>query len=220
MRKNKFLIYGLFVALLLCSLTGCAEVPPQPSDPITETTTVPTVENKDYAGSLELDMDSATLKQEVTVKLFIDGDTTHFHVPASVNKTGVLKARYLSINTPESTGKIEEYGKKASAFTKEKLSSAASIVLESESDRWNYDGNGRYLVWVWYKPTADAEYRNLNIELLQNGLAPAPAHPKAAMARLQLVPSHRQPEKSCICSPAKRIPSILMVRLPASPCGS
>ena len=172
---KKFLIYLLLTAILLCSLTGCTEAPPQPSGSVPETTatpTVETVESIDYAGSMKLDMDSPTLKQEVTVKLFIDGDTTHFHVPTSVSPTGVLKARYLSINTPESTGKIEEYGKKASAFTKEKLSGATSIIIESEDGNWNADSTGdRYLVWVWYKPEGSDTYRNLNVEILQNGLA-------------------------------------------------
>jgi micrococcal nuclease len=87
-----------------------------------------------------------------------------------VDSTGTIKARYLAVDTPESTGQIEEWGKAASAFTKEKLSTAHSIIIESETNKWNFDGNGRYLVWVWYKPTADADYRCLNIELLQVGL--------------------------------------------------
>ena len=175
MRKHSFLIYLLLTAILLCSLTGCTEAPAQPSQTAPVTTTTPVteqVENVDYAGTLVLDMESNTLKQEVSVKLFIDGDTTHFHVPASVSSSGVLKARYLSINTPESTGKIEEYGKKASAFTKEKLSGATSIIIESEDGNWNADSTGdRYLVWVWYKPAGSDTYRNLNVEILQNGLA-------------------------------------------------
>lgn len=126
----------------------------------------------DLAASVTLDMNSATAKQEVTVKQFVDGDTTHFFVPSSVMPGGVLKGRYLAVNTPESTGKIEEYGKKASSFTKEKLSSAVSIIIESDTATWDADSTGdRYLVWVWYKPSEDAEYRNLNIEILQNGLA-------------------------------------------------
>ena len=172
MRKNKFLICLLLAAILLCSLSGCAEEAVQPTETTTEPTTAQIVENIDYAGTLALDMGSATLKQEVSVKLFIDGDTTHFYVPTSVSKTGVLKARYLSINTPESTGKIEEYGKKASSFTKEKLSNATSIIIESEDSHWNADSTGdRYLVWVWYKPAGSDTYRNLNVEILQNGLA-------------------------------------------------
>ena len=121
-------------------------------------------------------MDSETAKQTVTVKMFIDGDTTHFYVPTSVSPNGVLMARYLAINTPESTGKIEEYGKKASTFTKEKLSSASSIIIESETDGWNADSTGdRYLVWIWYRTSESEDYRNLNIEILQNGLAIANA---------------------------------------------
>jgi len=126
----------------------------------------------DYAASVKLDMNSDTLKQEVTVKTFIDGDTTHFYVPKSLMDTGFVKVRYLAINTPESTGKIEEWGKAASVFTKTRLASATSIVIESDDDKLNADSTGdRYLFWVWYKPAGSDEYRNLNIEILQNGLA-------------------------------------------------
>ena len=113
-----------------------------------------------------------TLKQAVTVKSFIDGDTTHFFVPEEVHHEGVLKARYLAVNTPESTGKIEEYGKAASRFTRERLENAADILIESEDGSWNADSTGeRYLVWVWYRNAGQDTWRNLNIELLQEGLA-------------------------------------------------
>lgn len=128
----------------------------------------------DYAASVQLNWQSETMKQQVTVVSFVDGDTTHFSVPEDVVAGGVLKARYLAINTPESTGKIEEYGKKASAFTRKKLENAEEIVLESDDGKWNLDSTGgRYLVWVWYRPAGETELRNLNIELLQNGLAVA-----------------------------------------------
>ena len=132
------------------------------------------IEKKDYVSELKLNMNSETKKQVATVKTYVDGDTTHFHVPEDVIEGGVLKARYLAINTPESTGKIEEYGKKASEFTRAKLSSAVSIIVESDDDKWNRDStDSRYLVWVWYKESEDGEYRNLNLEILQNGLAVA-----------------------------------------------
>ena len=84
----------------------------------------------------------------------------------------VLKARYLAINTPESTGKIEPWGKTASNYTKEKLTNASSIVIESDTYEWDADSTGdRYLVWVWYRNSETEEYRNLNIEILQEGLA-------------------------------------------------
>lgn len=126
----------------------------------------------DYVEKTKLDLNSTTKKQEVTVKSFIDGDTTHFIVPTTISATGTLKARYMGVNTPESTGKIEPWGKKASKFTKEKLSTAVSIMVESDNDKWNVDSTGdRHLVWVWYKPAADADYRCLNLELIQNGLS-------------------------------------------------
>ena len=126
----------------------------------------------DYAGQLGLTMQSETVKQQVTVKTFIDGDTTHFFVPETIVPDGVLKARYLACNTPESTGKIEEWGKAASRFTREKLENAAEIWVESDNGSWNLDSTStRYLVWVWYRPQGEQDFRNLNIELLQEGLA-------------------------------------------------
>ena len=176
---KKSVILLLIVSLLASCLYGCAGEPAQPTEtpaPQISETAAPAeaavLEVKDYAASVRLDMSSETAKQEVTVKQFVDGDTTHFHVPASVFSTGVLKGRYAAINTPESTGKIEEWGKKASAFTKEKLSAATSIIVESETPEWNPDSTGsRFVVWVWYKTADSADYRNLNIEILQNGLA-------------------------------------------------
>ena len=140
-------------------------------------TTEPQAEFIDYAAKAVLDFESDTAKIELSVadiKNYVDGDTTHFYVPTSVVDNGILKARYLGVNTPESTGKIEEWGKKASNFTKNALSNATAIVLESDTPTWNTDSTGgRYLVWVWYMPQDGTAYRNLNIELLQNGLSVA-----------------------------------------------
>ena len=163
---KKILVLPLIACLLASFLAGCT--PDQPDSPNLPEVT----EERDYASSVTLDMTTSTAKLEVTVKSFVDGDTTHFYVPTDVMDNGVLKGRYLAINTPESTGKIEEYGKKAAQFTKERLSSATSIIVESENGTWNPDSTGsRYLVWVWYKTADNADYRNLNIEILQNGLA-------------------------------------------------
>ena len=160
----------LFLALLL--IVSCASTekvsPVAVSAPVEETV----VEHIDYASLLAFDSGSSTRKCEVTVKLFVDGDTTHFSVPSSVSSEGVLKARYLAVNTPESTGKIEEWGKAAAAFTRSKLENAVSIIVESDDGVWNLDSTGgRYLVWVWYKAAEGEDYRCLNLELLQEGLA-------------------------------------------------
>ncbi len=141
------------------------------TDP-SETTATSEPEFVDFASGLKFDKNSGRLNVEVTVHAFIDGDTTHFNVPTSIDPSGVLKARYLGINTPESTGIIEPWGKKASNYTKEMLSQATSIYIESDNASWNADSTGgRYLVWVWYKTAEMTEYRNLNLEILQQGLA-------------------------------------------------
>ena len=164
---HKLFAFSLVLCLILGALAGCGENP-QPTEP----NGTEGVETVDYAGQLKLNMNSSTLKQEATVKTYVDGDTVHFYVPESVMPGGVLKARFLAINTPESTGKIEEYGKAASNYTKKALQDAVSIILESDTDTWNADSTGgRYLVWVWYKTAEMDDYRNLNIEILQNGLA-------------------------------------------------
>ena len=162
-KMNKVLSILLLVTMLVLSLASCngGGGSTTKKDPI------------DYASQLKLDMNSSSAKTEVeNIKTMVDGDTTHFYVDESVAEFGVLKARYLAINTPESTGKIEPYGKKASDFTKSKLKNAVSIILESDDEKWNKDSTGsRYMVWVWYKADATSEYRNLNLEILQNGLA-------------------------------------------------
>ena len=200
-RKMRKIIGLILILALLTGLTACQQTPattesPQSSATQAETTPVATVPEEtkatetpaataaptqesteapefvDYVEKLKLNMQSETVKQIVTVKSFVDGDTTHFNVPDNVAEGGVLKARYLAINTPESTGKIEEYGKTASKFTREKLENAAEILIESDDSKWNVDSTGgRYLVWVWYKAEKNSEWRNLNLEILQNGLA-------------------------------------------------
>jgi len=179
MRKviSRFFIISLFI-LFIFTLVGCQTQKKtqtkeeSKTEPQTKTQEPTAIEEIDYVSQLKLDMNSNTAKVTATVLHFIDGDTTHFNVPTTVDETGVLKARYLAINTPESTGQIEEWGKAASNFTKSKLSTAVSIIVESDTETWNLDSTGgRYLSWVWYKSSEDSDYRNLNLEILQNGLA-------------------------------------------------
>lgn len=171
--KKFYRVLGLLLALAV--LTGCfAACTGEGVETTTEQGTNEPAEFVDYAGTLKFNPNSGRSYVEATVKTFVDGDTTHFNVPTSVISSGVLKARYLGINTPESTGQIQPWGKKASNYTKEVLSSATSIIVESDTAGWNTDSTGdRYLVWVWYKTEANPEYRCLNLEILQEGLAVA-----------------------------------------------
>lgn len=103
-----------------------------------------------------------------TVDALTDGDTTRFKTG---NDTVII--RYYCVDTPESTGGVEKWGKAASLFVKEKLSNAELIVLESSTgERPEKDSYGtRYLGYVWYKTANDANLKNLNLELIENGFS-------------------------------------------------
>ena len=117
---------------VLPSMAGAAATPEQTADAAVSEAGTEAQDNGeviDYAAEAKMG-GSEIAKQEVTVAAYVDGDTVHFSVPESVDPSGVLKARFIGVDTPESTGKIEEYGKKAAGFTKERLSDARSIVIE------------------------------------------------------------------------------------------
>ena len=158
----KVLSSSILALLLVFSMLACTPNTGNNSSDSSSSGGEQQIEFVDYVEQLTFDENSGRAYQEVTVKSYIDGDTTHFHLTTPIYERSVLKARYLAVDTPESTGKIEPYGKKAASFTKERLNNAT----------WNYDSTGdRMLVWVWYKTAENAEYRNLNVEILQNGLA-------------------------------------------------
>jgi len=117
--------------------------------------------------------------EQVSLKSTIDGDTAHF-TPASGGE--VIKSRFYGIDTPESTGKIQEWGKPASNFTKEKLKNAAengTIVVGSPSLSYckpTPDSTGsRYVSLIWINETKkDAPYDELyllNLWIVQEGFS-------------------------------------------------
>ena len=110
----------------------------------------------------------------VTVTRVIDGDTIEVEMRGET-----YKVRLIGINTPESTTKIEPYGKEASNFTKSQLL-GKKVYLEkdvSETDKY-----GRLLRYVWLKkpsePT-DSEIRTkmFNAILVLEGYAQAATYP-------------------------------------------
>jgi len=118
---------------------------------------------------------------EVEVFTYIDGDTTHFkNVYGDTSTT--IKIRYYGIDTPESTGAVQPYGKQASNFTKEHLENAAkngTIVISSKPNKMEKpetDATGsRYLGLVWIHETKKhapaSELTLLNLYIVQEGLS-------------------------------------------------
>ena len=117
---------------------------------------------------------------EVTLKAAIDGDTAHFNPVITKTSTLPIKSRYYGIDTPESTGRIQEWGKPASYFNAEKLENASKngtiVVSSAQSDYGvpQYDSTGeRFVSLIWINETKkNADYTELyllNLEIVQEG---------------------------------------------------
>lgn len=159
--KNTYKLMLVFVLILsIFVTTGCDDTP----------------ENKElntsFTDSLKLNesyQGKSFLKNgigKVELSLNVDGDTAHFRDSSGE----YFSARFLMINTPESTGKVDPWGKAASLYTAEKLSTAVEIVIESEKNNAPAvaDTTGdRYLSFIWYRPQEGAELRLLNLEIVE-----------------------------------------------------
>lgn len=125
----------------------------------------------------------------VTLRSCTDGDTANFvqegYVDSS-NKYITIKTRFLGVNTPESTAKVEPWGKKASIFTKHILEEAQAkadeetaasgqpvyniALITDPSVMGERDSSGnRWLAFVWYRLGSSAKWRNINLELVELG---------------------------------------------------
>ena len=196
MKKDSILLklLAVFAAAVIISafaLTSCQKKPPETTETSSDTAAETEAPDDDNGGVWEYERDASlpdyatqvklnaagldsdfdkTGRGRVTVEQYIDGDTVHFR---NNSKTEIIKVRFLAIDTPESTGKVEPWGKPASKYTRSKLEKAAEIVLESnEEGVATLDSTGdRYLAWVWYRNDGSDVWRNLNIEILADGLA-------------------------------------------------
>lgn len=146
--------------LLVLGLSSCKE----PTDDDSEIIELDTR----YTDELTLDIDYENKNflsdgiGVVELATCVDGDTAGFYV-----NNEQIRVRFLGINTPESTGVIQPWGRPASSFTCEILSNATEIVLESEEAMGVLDSTGtRYLAWVW------VDGRLLNLEIVENAYTP------------------------------------------------
>ena len=106
--------------------------------------------------------------EKVKLDKCIDGDTASF-----IYKKEATKFRFLSINAPESTSKVEAYGPEASEYTCNELKNAKKIEIEFEENSEKKDKYDRYLVYVFvddellqekllYRGLADLKYNKNN----------------------------------------------------------
>ena len=173
---KKFLRLSALLIVLALSLSlifvACQKPTSDPEDP------VPTVaDNTEH-----FDKITKTLKlsrsyegkvftvdgiEKVTVAKFTDGDTTTFST-----STGNWAIRYHSVNTPESTGQVEKWGKAASNFTKNRLTDSEIVIESHTGGAPEKDSYGsRYLGYVWYRKSSNEDFKCLNLELVENGFS-------------------------------------------------
>jgi len=94
--------------------------------------------------NIESSKSSLKLGQKYQAELdkCVDGDTAHFKINGKTYKT-----RFLYIDTPESTSKVEPYGLEASEYTCSFLKQG-QIILETDGSTI-FDKYERLLAWVW-----------------------------------------------------------------------
>lgn len=163
---------GLALPLFACGGNGESKAPTcevlkNPDDPLSKTPITDSLAfayEADYATKDFNEPLSGVAYGKVTLVSCTDGDTVNFR---TINNT-LIKLRFLGVNTPESTAKVEPWGVKASKFTSHQLGEATEICLVNDIDTYNkYDSSGgRNLGFIWYK-TATHGWRNLNLELVE-----------------------------------------------------
>lgn len=160
-------IFSIIIVLSLCalaclSLAACNKIADNTKfyDSITKTLKL----TKSYEGKSFLNDGIG----KATVDAYTDGDTTRFKLEQGT----VVIVRYYQIDTPESTGSVDKWGRAASNFTKNALSNATEIVLEATASVAQKDSYGtRYLGYVWYKTADYNDFKCLNLEIVENGFS-------------------------------------------------
>ncbi|MDZ4179371.1 MAG: thermonuclease family protein [Coriobacteriia bacterium] len=90
----------------------------------------------------EPEPESAVSAVAVNVIRIIDGDTIEVRMPDGTAE----KVRFIGVDTPESTTRIEPYGQQATAYTADALA-GKTIYLETDAEL--RDRYGRMLAHVW-----------------------------------------------------------------------
>lgn len=180
-----------FLALISLAVVGCKDNRSEaPSDVASiseqeegsQSVSISTVDYTEEA-KLLLDYENKVFVRDgiakATLKTPIDGDTAHFYTQNG-SESETIKARFFGIDTPESTGAVQPYGKGASNFTKHILEEAqenGTIVISAPTDEYkapSFDSTGtRYVTCVWVntekKDAPFNELKLLNLMLVQEG---------------------------------------------------
>ncbi len=120
-----------------------------------------------YENNENIATQSIELEEAVVTKV-IDGDTIWVDINGDRKKV-----RFIGVNCPEYTTKIEEYGKEATEYTTDKLE-GKTIYLQK--DTTNTDSYDRLLRYVWLDDITEVTDESIdeylfNAMLVKEGLA-------------------------------------------------
>ena len=204
MKMRKWLIIPLLAMLLTAcgesSDSSCEECTKRYGEDADALLTTPVTDSLKFAQANDLagkrfaghDENNVDHMGYVSLKSCTDGDTANFTQDDYIDDFGspvTIKTRFLGVNTPESTAKVEPWGKKASLFTKHVLEDAQADADKKSTDSkkvynialinhpsatsWEIkdSSGGRWLAFIWYRPTTESDWRLLNLELVEQGFS-------------------------------------------------
>lgn len=203
MKKSKLLLALLSLTMLVGCKTGTNDgpsgkdpekvAPENPDDLIVSSETdklefaqKDQLEGKKFAGFEGTTYDHIGY---VSLRSCTDGDTANFVQEGYVDEFGAyvtIKTRFLGVNTPESTAKVQPWGKKASLFTKHVLEEAQAkadeesaaagkkvfniaLINSPKTFEEKDSSGGRWLAFIWYRKSSADKWRLLNLELVEQG---------------------------------------------------
>lgn len=178
MKKKPLIFFGLLASMILSSCGGgtqtsgtggkCVEC----INEVGKETVLPTPETDklafpyedDYASKDFTAAETGLSYGKATLVNVTDGDTAVFRTITGESN----RVRFLAINTPESTGKVQPWGVKASHWFKKLAETATDWCIVNDIDTYGrFDSSGgRYLGFVWYK-NASGNWRLYNLECVE-----------------------------------------------------
>jgi len=188
-RWVRVLVVIAVMALMVTGLEGCAELgiptaQTAPVEPAEETITIapaPVIglgstspatggsSGASAGGASSQDAENSGLTvgklSSATVVRIVDGDTAVFRLSNGTQE----KVRFIGVDTPESTTKIEPYGKAAAAYTAKKLKVGSKVYLEQDVEP--RDRYGRLLAYVWFEKPGSITESEMRAKLFNARLA-------------------------------------------------